>query len=175
MKPQEILAAAKAVSEKLNIDEDREAVEVLREKGYTWRETAAFLNERGVAVDHTRLYRHFGKPQEESINESREITISQVRFVGEKKKGDRKTWNVMEMELPTKLGCSIVVKGFTWTGTRELAKGADDSLTLRNPTLHIRSKSKGFPTAYLAVEIKLQNGEWVQQDVHIAPKWEELL
>ena len=175
MDTSEILAAAKALPDKLNIEEYREVVDVLREKGFTWREVAAFLVERGVSVDHTRLFRHFGNRQEERRTDSREISINKAIFVGEKKKGNRTTWNVMDIELPTKLG-PIIVKGFAWsTGDQHYMRSSDDTLELRNPTLILRSKNKGFPYACITVDFKLNTGDWAQQDVHIVPKWEALL
>ena len=37
--------------------EHKSAIEVLREKGYTWREIAQFLTERGIETDHTKIYK----------------------------------------------------------------------------------------------------------------------
>jgi len=37
--------------------EHKAAIEVLREKGYTWREIAQFLTERGIETDHTKIYK----------------------------------------------------------------------------------------------------------------------
>lgn len=175
MNAKEMLAAAKAAPEKQNLEEYREVVEVLREKGFTWRETAEFLAERGVSTDHTRLFRLFGPPTEDRISESRKIAISRVTHVGEKRKGNRKTWNVLEIELPTKLG-PVVVRGFALdAGASSYAKGPGGSLTLRNPTLKLSSKNKGFPSACITAEFKMQNRKWTSQEVHIVPKWEELL
>ena len=175
MKAVELLAAAKAAPEKLNVEEYREVVLVLREKGYTWREVAEFLSERGVAIDHTRLFRHFGSRNEEGRSEFREIEVGKVTFVGEKKKGNRTTWHVMEMELPSKLGL-MLVKGFTChAGSPNYQQNADGALLLRKPRLNLRAKNKGFPVACVTADLKLDNGEWRTHDVYIAPKWEELL
>ena len=61
MDKDKVLAAAKAAPQKIQLEEFRDAVETLREKGYTWREIADFLNEQGVQTDHTRVYRTFEK------------------------------------------------------------------------------------------------------------------
>ena len=176
MNVKEILTAAKAAPEKQHLEEYRESVEILRDKGFTWREIAEFLSERGVPTDHTRVYRMFGKSKEGGIRESREIEVSRVTFVGERTKGNKKTWNVMEIELPTRFGHPIVVKGFAWgAGSLQYKKGEDDSLNLRNPSLKVRSKAKGFPMACINAEFKMNDGEWVQQEVHIVPKWEAIL
>jgi hypothetical protein len=53
-----IAAALKAPSKKL-LAHHRETVLILRKKGYSWRQVAAFLQEHGVTVDHAALYRHF--------------------------------------------------------------------------------------------------------------------
>ncbi len=60
MNPEELSAEARSAPPKVRLEEYRDAVEALREKGYTWREVADFLTERGVATDHTRVYRLFG-------------------------------------------------------------------------------------------------------------------
>lgn len=171
----DLLAAAKAAPEKQNIEEYREVVNVLREKGFTWREVADFLTERGVSIDHTRLYRQFGSQPEDRRMPSREIEIQRVTFIGEKKKGGRTTWNVMDIELPSKLGV-IVVKGFAChVGSQPYEKDQDDTLKLRNPKLNLRPKTKGFPVACITADFKMYNGDWMQQEVYIVPKWEEIL
>ncbi len=177
MNAKELLEAAKAEPEKQNLEAYREVVEVLREKGFTWRETAEFLSKRGVVTDHSRLFRLFGEPQAaRGRSVSREIAVSRVTFIGEKVKRNRRVWNVMEIELPTKLGCQLVVKGFAWSAAPfDYEKGSDDSLTFRNPMLKIRSKYKGLPVACITTEFKTRDGGWALRDLHIVPKWEELL
>lgn len=54
-----ILEAAKAMPPKDLLEGHKETVDTLRAKGYSWREIAAFLNLRGVDVDHSKLYRRF--------------------------------------------------------------------------------------------------------------------
>jgi len=57
MKPRNILDEAKTAPLKGSLETHREAIVLLRAKGYTWREIADFLNERGVETDHTKVYR----------------------------------------------------------------------------------------------------------------------
>lgn len=38
-------------------------ISTLRDKGYSWRDIASFLNERGVKTDHTRVYRFHKKSE----------------------------------------------------------------------------------------------------------------
>ena len=71
MDPDQILAAAKAASPKVRLEEHRDAVEVLRDKGFTWRDIADFLNQQGVQTDHTRVYRTFGQSPKQRATESR--------------------------------------------------------------------------------------------------------
>ena len=54
-----ILAAAQRAPEKRGLGKHREAVRLLRGKGYTWREIATFLTNSGVVVDHTTVFRTF--------------------------------------------------------------------------------------------------------------------
>jgi hypothetical protein len=51
------LEAARAAPTKQALEAHREAIELLRNKGYSWREIASFLNEHGVTTDHTAIYR----------------------------------------------------------------------------------------------------------------------
>ena len=176
MKREEILAAAKAVSQKENLEEHRQAVEVLRKKGFTWREIADFLTERGVVTDHTRVYRMFGKREEGQRTSTREIMVSRMVFVGEKMKKNRKTWNVLELELPTKFGHSLIVTGFAWGGgADQFGTDSDGAVKFRNPTLTTKSKAKGFPMAYVQAEVQTEEEKWTAQEIYIVPNWEELL
>jgi len=52
-----ILAKAKAIPERTRLDDHIEAIAALRQKNYTWREIATFLNENGIDTDHTKVYR----------------------------------------------------------------------------------------------------------------------
>lgn len=55
----DILAAARRAPERRGLAEHREAVRLLRTKGYTWRNIATFLTDNGFATDHTTLFRTF--------------------------------------------------------------------------------------------------------------------
>lgn len=61
MKLDSILNEAQAAPVKGGLDVHREAILVLRDKGYTWREIADFLAKRGVQTDHTKIYRLINK------------------------------------------------------------------------------------------------------------------
>lgn len=64
MKPADLLKQAKAAPEKQSLAAHSEAVLVLRDKGYTWREIAQFLGERGISADHTSIFRLVSKTKE---------------------------------------------------------------------------------------------------------------
>jgi len=53
----DILKEAKAAPSKATLDSQRESILLLRKKGYSWREVATFLSERGVETDHTAVFR----------------------------------------------------------------------------------------------------------------------
>jgi transposase len=61
MKIKAILDDAKKQPSKIHLEDYREIIEVLRDKGYTWREVATFLNDRDVQVDHTTIYKMMRK------------------------------------------------------------------------------------------------------------------
>lgn len=65
----EILEEAQAEHgrDKDDLSNHIETIAVLRNKRHTWRKIAKFLSERGVEVDHTKVYR-FAKANEEKIN-----------------------------------------------------------------------------------------------------------
>ena len=169
-----ILAAAMAAPTKLRLEEHREAVQVLRDKGFTWREIADFLTEQGVQADHTRVYRVFGeKPKRHT--ESRDVEISRITYLGERKTKKGGKWNLLEIELPSKLGQPIVLLGHAW-GTRaaKFALGDEDTIVFRDATLVTKSGS-GLPFAYIKVEFQAEGDHWSPQEVHIVPKWDALL
>jgi hypothetical protein len=55
----DLVAAAQSAPAKRGLLEHREAVRILRAKGYAWRDIAKFLADNGVITDHTTLYRTF--------------------------------------------------------------------------------------------------------------------
>lgn len=175
MNPKDILEEAKAAPPKTRIEEYRETVMTLREKGYTWRDIADFLKERGVAVDHTRIYRTFGKTNKQRRKESREIDISQITFSGIRKTKKNNFWNVMELVLPSKLGESIPVAGYAWgkEGMNYVLED-EDNMVFRTPRLVIKS-GDGFPISYVTLEFNVEGDRWIEQEVYIMPKWEMLI
>lgn len=60
----DILNDATSAKPRESLSSHREAVKVLRDKGYSWREIADFLHERGVETDHTKLYRFMQRPDD---------------------------------------------------------------------------------------------------------------
>lgn len=50
-------AALKAPAKEQDLSKHAKAITTLRDKGYTWREVADFLNQHGVVTDHTKLIR----------------------------------------------------------------------------------------------------------------------
>lgn len=57
----QIIADAKKAPRKDSLDAYSEAISVLRDKGYSWRDISEFLAERGMQADHTKIYRHHTK------------------------------------------------------------------------------------------------------------------
>ena len=56
-----IINDAKAAEPKEPLVAVAEVILTLRDKGYSWRDIASFLSERGVKTDHTKVYRYFKK------------------------------------------------------------------------------------------------------------------
>ena len=73
--PSELLKLAKSAPEKSSLEAHRDAILVLRDKGYTWREIALFLSEKGVSADHTSVYRLVTKPRAIKPKMNTTITI----------------------------------------------------------------------------------------------------
>ena len=61
MAKRDILQDALAAPPKEGLESHRRAIEELRRKNYSWREIAEFLTERGVATDHTKVFRFMSK------------------------------------------------------------------------------------------------------------------
>lgn len=57
MKPDALLELANEMPSKFGVETYRDTICTLRRKGYTWREIADFVIEKGVKTDHTRIYR----------------------------------------------------------------------------------------------------------------------
>ena len=55
--PTDLLAKAKAAPVKTRLEDHVETIATLRDKQYTWREIAVFLNENGVETDHSKVFR----------------------------------------------------------------------------------------------------------------------
>lgn len=175
MNKDEILAAAKEAPAKVQLDEYREAIESLRDKGYTWREIADFLSERGVSVDHTRIYRMFGDGKRRRGPESRSVEVSRVTFLGEQPTRKRRgKWNLFEIELPSKLGSAITVTGYVWGHCMDLKVEDGATVDVRDAKLVMRRKHRRMPMAYLTMEVQ-SGDEWVPLEVYIVPKWDVLL
>ena len=175
MNRDKILAAAQAAPPKVRLEEYEEAVRALREKGFTWREIADFLTGQGVPTDHTRVYRTFGQPPKQRRAESRKVEISRITYLGERMTKKKRPWNVMEIELPSKLGQPITVVGHAWgTGAAKYALGDENAIAFRNASLVIKTGG-GFPMAYIKAEFHAEGDYWSPQEVYIMPKWEALL
>ncbi len=170
----ELLTAAKAAPAKVRLEEYREVVQELRGKGFTWREVADFLTERGVTTDHTWVYRTFGQKKKTRHFESRPVEISRARYVGtrETKNG---AWNLLEIELPSTLGQPIPVVAFFWAkGAAKLELGDKSTVAVRDATLVTKSGSS-FPMAYIKAELQaVGDDQWSPQEMYILPNWEVL-
>ncbi len=59
--PIDLLAKAKAAPVRTKLEDHRETIATLRDKQYTWREIAGFLNEHGVDTDHSKVFRFMQK------------------------------------------------------------------------------------------------------------------
>jgi hypothetical protein len=170
-----ILAVALAATPKAKLDEHREAVQALRDKGFTWLEIADFLTEQSVQPDHTRIYRTFGEAPKERHTESRNVEILRITYLGVRKTRKNKSWNVMEIELSSRLVQPIPVIGHTWeSGAAKYALGDRMSIAFRNAALVIKAGG-GFPMAFITAEFQAEGDYWSPQEVYIMPKWEALL
>ena len=70
VRKKDILKEAKLAPDKRGLEAHRDAISVLRQKDYTWREIADFLNERGIETDHTKVFRLFKKqPKKREMNQ----------------------------------------------------------------------------------------------------------
>src|SRR5437870_280911 len=58
MKPTDLMKEASKLPNKYDLDDYRDVISMLRSKGYSWRETADFLIEKGITTDHSRIYRY---------------------------------------------------------------------------------------------------------------------
>ena len=172
----ELLAAAKAVPAKVRFEEYREVVQELRRKGFTWREVADFLTERGVPTDHSWVYRTFGKRKKGRNVVSQPVDISRAKYLGTREtKKKNGAWNQLELELPSTLGQPIPVVASFWAqGAAKLELGDDNTVAVRDATL-VTKVGGSFPMAYIKAELRTVGDQWSPQEMYILPKWEVLL
>lgn len=55
--PVDLLAKAQAAPRRTRLEDHVDSINALRDKQYTWREIASFLNDNGVETDHSKLFR----------------------------------------------------------------------------------------------------------------------
>lgn len=73
MKTKQLLSDAKSAPSKVSLEAHREAILLLREKGYSWRDISVFLAERGIFADHTKIYRLLNKAHVKKRNQEMKI------------------------------------------------------------------------------------------------------
>ncbi len=71
----EILKDAKKAPSKFELDTHLDAIKALRNKGYSWREIASFLNEHGVKTDHTKIFRFMNKKRNKKMNDYKDYFV----------------------------------------------------------------------------------------------------
>lgn len=70
-----ILRDALAAPQKLTAEAHLESIKVLRTKGYSWREIADFLKERGILADHTTVFRLTTNPKKKRTTKMTTTTL----------------------------------------------------------------------------------------------------
>ena len=171
-----MLAEAKAAPEVKKLEEYAEAITVLREKNYSWRDIADFLNKRGVDTDHTRVYRLFNKTNEKKNVRRFPLEVLSARFVGEKQsKKKTATFKIFEFSLPSTLGKPIKALGFIWDGDTINAKYEDGNLAIEKAEFVIKKPQHLTTTSYLLLTIQTLDDSTKQLKVYFQPAWEEIL
>ena len=61
MGSKDIYKDAEKADDKRGLEPHFDTIQLLRKKGYSWRDVAAFFVERGVSTDHTKVYRQYKK------------------------------------------------------------------------------------------------------------------
>ncbi|MBT3447641.1 MAG: hypothetical protein HN441_06995 [Candidatus Thioglobus sp.] len=64
----ELLKAAKIAPSKDQLAEHIDAILMLRDKRYSWRDIASFLNEHGVETDHSKIFRFINKQRRNKMD-----------------------------------------------------------------------------------------------------------
>lgn len=80
--PDTVLEEALDASPRNDLHAYREAVKALRDKGYSWRETAEWLGQRGIPTDHTkllRLWQKYGDRWQVPAAEAYIVALNQLR------------------------------------------------------------------------------------------------
>jgi len=64
----ELLKAAKSAPSKAPLTEHLDTILTLRDKSYSWRDIAVFLNEHGVVTDHSKIFRFISKQRRNKMD-----------------------------------------------------------------------------------------------------------
>ena len=175
MQLDQILADAQAAPPKPRLEDFGEAVRELRGKGYTWRDVADFLNERGVQTDHTRVYRTFVRRPVARPAESRPVQVQRVAFRGERAtKGGKNSWAVLDIELPSAFEKPLPVVSYSMGAAGAAGWAEGEAIECRDATLVIKAGTK-FPLAFVRAELRSASGDWSAHEIYIVPDWEALL
>lgn len=112
----QIIKEAKEAKNKESLESYTEAISVLREKGYSWRDISDFLADRGVKADHTKIYRFHTK-----LNSMKGKTMSVI--TSEEYQAGLEAISLSKAQLMMlKAHYNAVNRSITYT---ELAKSAD--------------------------------------------------
>jgi len=71
----ELLKAAKSAPSKAPLAEHLDTILTLREKSYSWRDIAAFLNEHGVVTEHSKIFRFINKQRSTKMDSYKNFFI----------------------------------------------------------------------------------------------------
>ncbi|MBO6574456.1 MAG: hypothetical protein JJ896_03495 [Rhodothermales bacterium] len=175
MNTEQLLAAAREAPQQNRLDDLAEVVETLRTKGYSWRQVAEFLQERGIQTDHTRLFRKFGPKPASRGGVVKPITVRKARYRGERLTKRGKTWQIIDLHLPSPLVSEIPLTGYAWAEDgASFDVGQDGSVSMRKTELVTKSGG-AYPMAYVRGEFKTDQGDWRERELYIVPNWDLLL
>ena len=111
----QLIKEAKEAKSKNGLESCTEVINILRKKGYSWRDISEFLAERGVKADHTKIYRLHTK-----LNSMKGKTMSVI--TSEEYQEGLKTISLNESQLKMlKTHYNAINRSITYT---ELARSA---------------------------------------------------
>ena len=171
----QLLKEAQAQPSKQALPQLLPVIETLRDKGYSYREIAEFLHQKGVEVDHTRIYRLINPASKDpSTIQRRPIQVVSARLGGSINT-KKQRFEALNLRLPSQLGEPIPVLGLLWGAALDQLQMDGEELVIRRAELHDKTSVQTLSPPVLHLTLVNLQGEEVVHKAYLLPDWASIL